>query len=124
MWDDTDEEITMNGKPFLANRFSHSLRMHLWNEHCGLPLDDKRMTDPIADDVYRDIWMKTAKRNTQIFETVFPGIPQVFLIMFRLVLLNAELDQDLCRIPEEERSCSCRRRKAEGYPGSPPDAPC
>lgn len=76
VWDDKDKLITMNGLAYRATEFSHTLRLKLWNEHCGLPLDDKTMSDPITTESYRNTMIRTAKKNTNIFEQVFPFIPQ------------------------------------------------
>lgn len=76
VWDDEDQLITMNGIAFRANVFSHNLRLKLWNEHCGLPLNDKSMSDPVSDATFKDILVATATKNTQIFNHVFPHIPQ------------------------------------------------
>lgn len=76
VWDDKDKLITMNGLAYRATEFSHNLRLKLWNEHCGLPLDDKTMSDPITDLAFREIMIGTATKNTEIFNHVFPFIAQ------------------------------------------------
>lgn len=44
----------------------------LWREHLGLEDDDMSILDPVCDQVYHDIWVKTAQSNTRIYDTVFP----------------------------------------------------
>jgi hypothetical protein len=34
------------------------------------------LEDPVAPEVYNDIWMATARNNTRVYETVFPGVIQ------------------------------------------------
>lgn len=66
----------MNGENFAAGRFPHSLRMQLWSEHLGLNESERQsILDPVLDSVYNGIWCSIAKRNTQIYERVFPYIP-------------------------------------------------
>lgn len=65
-------QSTMNGADYKAGRFARSLRMYLFREHLGL-LDDTTVdvTDPVSDDFYNNVWLKTAQRNTDIFEEVW-----------------------------------------------------
>eukprot|EP00124_Ichthyophonus_hoferi_P002946 Ihof_evm1s227 gene=Ihof_evmTU1s227 len=73
---DTDRILShMNGQEVLVGRFAKEFRIRLWQEHLGLADEDlDRIDDPICDSTYYGIWMATAKANTQIYETVFPGI--------------------------------------------------
>ncbi|KAL5701060.1 phospholipase D [Ranunculus cassubicifolius] len=69
-------DSSMNGKPWKAGKFSHSLRLSLWAEHLGLrPEDIARISDPVVDATYKDIWMATARTNTMIYQDVFACIP-------------------------------------------------
>ncbi|KAK2456651.1 phospholipase D P1 [Trifolium repens] len=69
-------ESLMNGKPWKAGKFSHSLRCSLWSEHLGLHTGEiNKITDPVADSTYKDLWLATAKENTRIYHEVFACIP-------------------------------------------------
>ncbi|XP_022156371.1 phospholipase D zeta 2-like isoform X2 [Momordica charantia] len=69
-------DSSMNGKPWKAGKFAHSLRCSLWCEHLGLRLEEvSQISDPIAEATYKDIWLATAKENTAIYEDVFSCIP-------------------------------------------------
>ncbi|XP_073104639.1 phospholipase D zeta 1 isoform X2 [Elaeis guineensis] len=66
----------MNGKPWKAGKFSHSLRLSLWSEHLGLHGGEiSLIRDPVCDATYKDIWMATAKSNTMIYQDVFSCAP-------------------------------------------------
>lgn len=72
----SDEEFkmgVMNGQPFLGGRCCGSLRRALFREHLGL--SGPKLKDPLCPEFYRDIWLKTAIRNTEIFEEVFRCLP-------------------------------------------------
>ncbi|KAG7030138.1 Phospholipase D zeta 1, partial [Cucurbita argyrosperma subsp. argyrosperma] len=52
----------MNGKPWKAGKFAHSLRCSLWCEHLGLHLGEvSQILDPIVEATYKDLWIATAK---------------------------------------------------------------
>ncbi|CAM8888686.1 unnamed protein product [Rhodiola kirilowii] len=69
-------ESTMNGEPWTAGKFTHSLRVSLWAEHLGLSKrETSQIYDPIADATYRDSWLATAKANAAIYHEVFACIP-------------------------------------------------
>lgn len=69
-------DSSMNGFPWKAGKFSHSLRLSLWCEHLGLHAGEIReISDPVADATYKDIWMATAKTNTTIYQDVFACVP-------------------------------------------------
>ncbi|KAJ1385581.1 Pleckstrin-like proteiny domain [Sesbania bispinosa] len=66
----------MNGKPWKAGKFSHSLRCSLWSEHLGLHAGEiSKISDPVADSTYKNLWSGTAKENTRIYHEVFACIP-------------------------------------------------
>jgi len=68
----------MAGKPFRAGEFVGSLRRHIFREHLGL-LENHHMdidiSDPVSDKFFKEVWLKIASRNTDIFEKVFRCIP-------------------------------------------------
>eukprot|EP00268_Persea_americana_P049348 TRINITY_DN5288_c0_g1_i7.p1 TRINITY_DN5288_c0_g1~~TRINITY_DN5288_c0_g1_i7.p1 ORF type:complete len:293 (-),score=44.99 TRINITY_DN5288_c0_g1_i7:178-1056(-) len=66
----------MDGRPWKAGRFAYSLRLSLWSEHLGLRAREiGRISDPVDNATYKDIWMSTAKTNTMIYQDVFACIP-------------------------------------------------
>lgn len=74
-----DEEFQpsrMNGVEYQAGKFCHALRSQLWREHLGLAPTDPIVNDPVSDETFLGVWIKTAQRNAAIFERVFPNIPQ------------------------------------------------
>ncbi|XP_020209202.1 phospholipase D zeta 1 isoform X1 [Cajanus cajan] len=69
-------ESLMNGKPWKAGKFSYSLRCSLWSEHLGLRTGEiSKISDPVANTTYKDLWSATAKENTRIYHEVFACIP-------------------------------------------------
>ena len=67
---------TMNGNPWLAGRFAHSLRLSLWAEHLGIDASAvDTIQDPVGDATYRKIWLSTAEKNTNTYETLFGCMP-------------------------------------------------
>lgn len=59
----------MNDMDYKAGRFARSLRIDLFREHLGIdPSMD--ISDPISDDFFNNVWLKTAKTNTEIFDEV------------------------------------------------------
>lgn len=73
--DEATEKATLNGRKVDVRQFARSLRIRLWKEHLGVWNDDARLGDPVADEVYRDLWIKTARDNTAIYDQVFPRTP-------------------------------------------------
>ena len=66
----------MDGKPWRAGRFAHSLRLSLWSEHLGIDASDvATILDPVGDVTYKNVWMSTAQRNTDLYQDVFGCIP-------------------------------------------------
>jgi phospholipase D1/2 len=84
--DEHEVESTMDGKPFAATNFSHSFRSNLFMEHLGLdfnnPEHQELVADPIKSSFFHDVWDKIAEDNTQIFESVFPNIPQNSITLY------------------------------------------
>ncbi|KAI7743006.1 hypothetical protein M8C21_032671 [Ambrosia artemisiifolia] len=69
-------ESFMGGTPWKAGKFALSLRLSLWSEHLGLQSTEiNKITDPVIDSTYKDIWMMTARTNTMIYQDVFSCIP-------------------------------------------------
>ncbi|KAJ4835368.1 Phospholipase D zeta 1 [Turnera subulata] len=69
-------DSSMNGEPWKAGKFAFSLRCSLWSEHLGLHAGEiSKISDPVAETTYRDLWLATAKENTKIYQEVFACIP-------------------------------------------------
>lgn len=69
-------ESSMNSNSWTAGKFSFTLRVSLWAEHLGLRRQEiNKIHDPVADTVYRDLWMATAKMNSKIYQDVFACVP-------------------------------------------------
>ncbi|RYP82035.1 hypothetical protein DL770_005718 [Monosporascus sp. CRB-9-2] len=93
-------ETTMDGRPFTASKFAASLRRFLYRKHIGLipdqrwdrptrgwtpvsvdPQDydwgsrgDRLVADPMTQEFW-DLWLATARANTQVFDKVFHAVP-------------------------------------------------
>lgn len=93
-------DTTMNGRPYQVSRFAASLRRHLYRKHLGLlphqapdrptgnsfaidrePQEydwdspaDRLVADPMSRD-FTELWMQTARTNTEIFNRVFHPVP-------------------------------------------------
>ncbi|KAJ9549637.1 hypothetical protein OSB04_022180 [Centaurea solstitialis] len=66
----------MGGNPWRAGKFSLSLRLSLWSEHLGLHSSEmNKISDPVSESTYKDIWIATAKKNSMIYQDVFSCIP-------------------------------------------------
>lgn len=72
--DSVKVKTTMNGEPYLADRFAFTFRMFLFREFLGLDEHDNSVLDPICDKTYK-LWRDTANNNTSIYQQVFPDIP-------------------------------------------------
>jgi phospholipase D1/2 len=76
--DEAFEDGKMDGKNFPCGKYAGSLRKYLFREHLGIFRSNKNsidVTDPICDTFYKDIWQKTSRQNTRIYEDVFRCIP-------------------------------------------------
>lgn len=50
--------------------------MKLFREHLGLDESDTSVQDPIVESFYKEKWLKTANKNTQVYNEFFIDIPQ------------------------------------------------
>ncbi|XWS57471.1 hypothetical protein CRYUN_Cryun09bG0176700 [Craigia yunnanensis] len=83
-------ESSMNGEPWKAGKFAHSLRCSLWSEHLGLhPGEISKISDPASEQTYQKLWLATAEGNSMIFQDVFACIPN------DLIQSRAALRQDM-----------------------------
>jgi phospholipase D1/2 len=80
--DEAVDDGKMNGESFPTGHFAGKLRRFLFREHLGL-LDAQAnghdesidINDPISDAFYKEVWQKTSKENTKIFDEIFKCIP-------------------------------------------------
>eukprot|EP00013_Stygamoeba_regulata_P001045 CAMPEP_0177632512 /NCGR_PEP_ID=MMETSP0447-20121125/2336_1 /TAXON_ID=0 /ORGANISM="Stygamoeba regulata, Strain BSH-02190019" /LENGTH=194 /DNA_ID=CAMNT_0019134095 /DNA_START=544 /DNA_END=1125 /DNA_ORIENTATION=+ len=79
---DEDKETvdsSMNGTPYKASKFVHSLRTTLWKVHLGYKTtsEDRPLPslDPISKLMYRREWLERGTRNSLIYERLFNDIP-------------------------------------------------
>ncbi|XP_055350505.1 phospholipase D2-like isoform X2 [Paramacrobiotus metropolitanus] len=78
-----DEEFdpsVMDGQPYMSGKFSGRLRKRLMKIHLGLAEDmdtglspeesDKLVVDPVSEEFFRGLWIKTAVDNDAIYQQV------------------------------------------------------
>nr|XP_032834394.1 phospholipase D1-like [Petromyzon marinus] len=72
---------TMDGKPYQAGAFAHSLRTYCFRLVLGL-LDSPEVdiSDPVCDHFFKEVWMATAGRNATVYEKVFRCLPSDFVL--------------------------------------------
>lgn len=102
--DEAFEDGKMNGESFPCGTFAGKLRKYLFREHLGMINNKKSkidITDPIIDSFYKDVWLKTSKVNTQIFDDVFRCIPNDNVRNF-LTLKKYNDEPALCKSNLEE----------------------
>ncbi|EAA07035.3 AGAP010687-PA, partial [Anopheles gambiae str. PEST] len=92
--DESFEEGRMNGESYPCGVYAGKLRKFLFREHLGLlEPDPKRapvdVTDPVIHTFWNDVWRRTSRRNTLIYDEVFRCIPsdnvQSFAMMKRFL---------------------------------------
>ncbi|XP_053671611.1 phospholipase D2 [Anopheles nili] len=92
--DESFEEGRMNGESYPCGIYAGKLRKFLFREHLGLlEPDPKRaaidVTDPVIGSFWNDVWRRTSRRNTLIYDEVFRCIPsdnvQSFAMMKRFL---------------------------------------
>ncbi|XP_069805501.1 phospholipase D2 isoform X2 [Dendropsophus ebraccatus] len=75
--EDTEyEKSVMDGQPYQAGRYAHSLRMDCFNTILGAqtpPCLD--VLDPISDNFFNEVWCQTALNNTALYDQVFRCLP-------------------------------------------------
>ena len=66
----------MDGEPYKAGKFAHTIRKRIFAQHLGL-LDDPSvdLNDIVSDEFFDDVWMKTARTNTTAYDEVFRCLP-------------------------------------------------
>lgn len=58
----------------MVSKFAHSLRINIFEEHCGCAVGDPRLLDPL-DDHFNEIWNAVATHNTLFYRQVFRCYP-------------------------------------------------
>lgn len=79
----------MNGADYKAGKFAQSLRMQLFREHLGLidsPEVDIR--DAVSENFYRNVWIETARLNTEIYDEVCDQWINYLINLLRLEIEN------------------------------------
>eukprot|EP01127_Copromyxa_protea_P015670 TRINITY_DN454_c0_g1_i1.p1 TRINITY_DN454_c0_g1~~TRINITY_DN454_c0_g1_i1.p1 ORF type:complete len:1217 (+),score=237.62 TRINITY_DN454_c0_g1_i1:47-3697(+) len=69
----------MNGVPTKVSQFVQNFRLRLWQEHLGIP-DIRTMyqkyIDATSDQIYKELFLDVALKNTEILNKAFPYMPQ------------------------------------------------
>eukprot|EP01102_Stenamoeba_stenopodia_P020675 TRINITY_DN8154_c0_g1_i3.p1 TRINITY_DN8154_c0_g1~~TRINITY_DN8154_c0_g1_i3.p1 ORF type:complete len:298 (-),score=64.21 TRINITY_DN8154_c0_g1_i3:72-965(-) len=87
----------MGGEPYKVSKFAHELRVRLWNDYLGLPASDlTTLADPVVDSVFRDMWHRTAEKNTQLYASVFASLPDSLTKLFEF---HPEDETELSDLP-------------------------
>ena len=63
-------------------------REHLGMQGIKLPIE--KLLDPSCEAFYKEIWLKTAAKNTQIFDEVSDGFFGIFKIRTKSIFLCVE----------------------------------
>eukprot|EP00008_Paramoeba_atlantica_P004311 CAMPEP_0201482708 /NCGR_PEP_ID=MMETSP0151_2-20130828/6972_1 /ASSEMBLY_ACC=CAM_ASM_000257 /TAXON_ID=200890 /ORGANISM="Paramoeba atlantica, Strain 621/1 / CCAP 1560/9" /LENGTH=1333 /DNA_ID=CAMNT_0047865521 /DNA_START=265 /DNA_END=4266 /DNA_ORIENTATION=+ len=68
--------VRWNGKDVVVGNFAHSLRTRLYRDYLGLERDQEYdfVTDPISPKSF-EYWQTVANTNTDIYNDVFPNLP-------------------------------------------------
>uniref|UniRef100_A0A1I8HWC7 phospholipase D n=2 Tax=Macrostomum lignano TaxID=282301 RepID=A0A1I8HWC7_9PLAT len=70
----------------LTGAFCGSLRRCIMREHLGVQWNDPKdrlLSDPVGEALFNGLWRETAKRNTEIYETVFRCYPTDRVVNYR-----------------------------------------
>lgn len=103
--DEAFEDGKMNGESFPCGLYAGHLRKHLFREHLGLlKFDDGKIdvTDPISDAFFKEVWQKSSKENTKIFDEVFRCIPSDKVRNFATLKKYNSDEAALCKSNVEE----------------------
>lgn len=111
--DEAFEDGKMNGETFPCGVYAGRLRKQLFREHLGLigsGNSNVDVTDSICDSFYKDVWLKTSKENTKIFDQVFKCIPNNSLRNFASLRKNND-EPSLSKNDPEEAESKLKRIK-------------
>ncbi|KAL9650265.1 hypothetical protein ABK040_014920 [Willaertia magna] len=71
----------------------------------------KQIIDPISDNTYKDIWMRVARKNTDIYEYVFPDIiSDRFKTLDEFLRVNAKNSIEALQAEKERLSALAKER--------------
>lgn len=77
--DESFEDGKMNGQSYPCGIFAGSLRRRLFREHLGLLNKNNKnffdISDPISSKFWKDVWQKTSRNNTELFDEIFRCLP-------------------------------------------------
>ena len=74
----------INGKKYRTAKFASSLRKAILAEHLGISEHDKRLNDPISDELH-ELIRKTAHDNTFVYHQVFGCYPDDCYTKFSMI---------------------------------------
>lgn len=102
--DEAFEDGKMNRETFPCGVFAGNLRKQLMREHLGLIKSGDTtvdILDPIVDTFFKDVWQRTSKDNTKVFDDVFKCIPNNKIRNFATLRKNND-EPALCKSDPEE----------------------
>jgi phospholipase D1/2 len=93
----------MNGKPFQASFFAHSLRLRLFKEHLGYDIDSNMedfLNDPL-DEKFFKIIKEIAKSNSYYYKQIFNCYPDDEFLRFQdIPLIKKYIGEELEQLKE------------------------
>ena len=78
------EISTINGKKYRIAKFASSLRKAIMSEHLGINKHDKRLEDPVSDELH-ELIKKTAHTNTFYYHQIFGCYPDDCYTKFSMI---------------------------------------
>ena len=75
---------TINGKKYKTAKFASSLRKAILSEHLGINKNDKRLDDPVSDELHQLI-KNTARNNTFAYHQIFGCYPDDCYTKFSMI---------------------------------------
>ena len=78
------EISTINGKKYRIAKFASSLRKAIMAEHLGINRQDKRLDDPVSDELH-ELIRKTAHTNTFYYHQIFGCYPDDCYTKFSMI---------------------------------------
>ena len=102
------EITTINGKKYRTAKFASSLRKAILAEHLGISENDKRLNDPISDELH-ELIRTTAHNNTYVYHQVFGCYPDDCYTKFSMIpikqtIQNKAQEEFLKKNYEENRN--------------------
>ena len=75
---------TINGKKYKTAKFASSLRKAILAEHLGINKNDKRLDDPVSDELH-ELIKNTAHNNTFVYHQIFGCYPDDCYTKFSMI---------------------------------------